>query len=416
MANARLRELREQQARAWQQVQDMQERRGRAGYDNTQEDEESYVRGLNDLEEIGNKIETEERAERLLAASRRLPDDQRSTNPQNRDHVPGNDEDPAKRYAEAWGKYVRRGMIGLESEDRAALQNGFAEIRALATTTGAAGGYTVPTEFLNRLSEVRKAFGGIAQYATTIRTTDGDPLQWATNDDTANVGAILTENTAVTEQDTTFGTATLGAYMYTSKLVRVSLQLLQDTQFDLDAYLARLLGTRIGRAFAAHVATGTGTGQPQGIVVGLTKTVTSAASATVGFDDLIDLEHSIDPAYRNDQARYVVHDTVIRDLRKKKDSQNRPLWVPAVTEGAPATINGRPYAVDNSLETLAAGSKSIVYGDIASAYVVREVAGAQTLRLDERFAEYLQRGFLGFQRLDGKVQDTQAAAVLVTKV
>lgn len=417
MANARLRELREKQKQAWAEVQDMQDRRAKAGYDNAKEDEASYVRAMDDLEQISNDIETEERAERLLAASRQIGEEGRSTNPRPGSGE-GNQEDPAKRYGQAFTNYVRRGMLGLDQEDRQLIERGLVageEFRALATTTGAAGGYTVPTEFLNRLSEVRKAFGGIAQYAETIRTSNGDPIQWATNDDTANIGAILTENTAVTEQDTTFGSTTLGAFMYTSKLVRVSFQLLQDSMYDIDALLARKLGERIGRAFAAHVATGTGTGQPQGITVGLTLSVTGATSGEVNYDDLIDLEHTIDPAYRTDRARYVVHDSVIRALRKKKDSQGRPLWAPAITDGAPATINGKPYTVDNSLPTLATGSKSVVFGDIGAAYVVREVAGAQTLRLDERYAEYLQRGFLGFQRLDGKVQDTQAAAVLVTK-
>ena len=165
-----------------------------------------------------------------------------------------------------------------------------------------------------------------------------------------------------------------------------------------------------------HFAVGTGSGQPEGIVTGLTLGVTSAANGAIGYDDLVDLEHSIDPAYRQSgNLRYVTHDTFVRATRKIKDTTGRPLWAPSIAVGQPSTINGYPYTVDNGLAAVSNGSKSVVFGDIRAAYVVREVRGAQTMRLTERYADFLQVGFLGFQRLDGQVQDTSAAAVLTTK-
>lgn len=408
LTTQRHRQALEDRAKAWSQVQDIQARRAAAGYSETQEDGETYTRALDVVERLSQIVEEEERAARLSAAMTAPLPDQRAI-------TPGAPTEPTadEAYRAAFATYLRAGMAGASQEEQRLLQAGFAELRAGAAGTTTAGGYTVPQTFLQRMTEVRKAFGGIGALAEEITTSNGDPIVWPTNDDTGNVGAILAENTAVTEQDFTFGQNTLGAYMYTSKLVRLSLQLLQDSAFDLESWVAGKFGERIGRATAAHFAVGTGTAQPQGLVTGLTLGVTSAAAGAIGYDDLVDLEHAIDPAYRAN-AQYVLNDSVIKTLRKAKDSTGRPLWVPALTAGAPSTINGRPYTVDNSLAAQAAGSKSVVYGDIRAAYIVRAVTGAQTLRLTERFAEYLQVGFLGFQRIDGRVQDTQAAAVLTT--
>lgn len=413
--NARLRQLIDRRAAVWSQVQDIQNRRSQAGYDNAAEDEVAYVRALDELDELGKQIETEERADRMAALMGAPGTDVRSTNPRPDAGDGGEGDDGGRElYARAFAGYLRRGQTGLGGDEQRALMAGYREERALATSPAAAGGFLVPTQFLDRMIEAAKAFGGLAQLAETITTDNGDPIQWPTNDDTSNVGAILDENTAVTEADLTFGGGNIGAFMYTSRLVRVSYQLLQDSRFDLDAWLPRKLGERIGRASAAHFATGTGTGQPQGLVTGLTKTTTTGTIGKIGYDDLVDLEHSIDPAYR-DRARYVFADSVIRELRKVKDSQGRPLWEPSLQAGVASQINGRPYTIDNSLAAFANGSKSAVFGDIRAAYLIRYVAGAQTLRLAERYAEFLQVGFLGFQRLDAKVQDTAAAAALIVR-
>lgn len=414
--NARLRKLLEQRATAWSAVQDIQARRAAAGYEDTAEDGETYTRSLDDVERLGRQIEDEERSERLAAVMNAPADDVRSTNPRAGD---GPGEDISDEYRAAFANYMRRGMTGLNGDEQRLLQEGFvkdAEGRAQAAGTGAAGGYTVPQEFRNKMVETLKAFGGILSIAEVLNTSTGAKLPWPTNNDTANEGGLLSENTAVTEQDMVFGQADLEAHMYTSKLVRVSYQLLQDSAFNLEAWLPVKLGERIGRASARHFGTGTGVDQPQGLVTGLTKIQTSAAVGKVGYDDLVDLEHSVDPAYRAaGRTGYVLNDQTIRDIRKIKDTTGRPLWVPTMAGGVPSTINGQPYTVDNSIAVAAPGAKSIVFGDIKAAYVARIVAGAQTLRLAERYAEYLQVGFLGYQRLDGIVQDTSAAAVLELK-
>jgi HK97 family phage major capsid protein len=405
--NARLRTLLDQRAAAWSQVQDIQARRERDGYESTQEDGETYTRSLDDVERLSQEIEAEERAERLRGVMDAPAPGQGDTNPR------GDQEgrDAGAEYQAAFAGFLRHGMAGLNHDQQALMQRALVndpQIRAGATAPGSAGGYTVPQGFLNRMVETMKAYGGIFGLAEVMTTDSGNPLSWPSNDDTANEAVIVGENTQIGEQDFEFGNVDLGAHMYTTKIVRLSFQLLQDSAFDLEAFVSRKFGERLGRGSSRHFATGTGTGQPQGITQA---TNVHTLAAALGYDDFVDLEHSIDPAYRP-RAQYVVNDDVVRAARKLKDANRNPLWAPAMAGGIPSTINGRPYTVDNSLPPLAAGSRSVVYGDIRAGYIIRVVNGAQTLRLTERYADFLQVGFLGFQRLDGKVQDNSALAVL----
>lgn len=321
-------------------------------------------------------------------------------------------------YRDAFVSFLRFGMGDLEPEQRAILRKGFIpgkELRAQGVGTGSAGGYFVPTAFRDKIIEQLKFFGAVREVSEVITTETGASLPWPTNDDTANVGAILAENTQVTEQDVVLGQATLDAYTYTSKLVRVSLQLLQDSAFDLETWLSRKLAERLGRATNAHFTTGTGTAQPDGIVTNATigKTGTTGQTLTVIYNDLVDLVHSVDPAYRNERSRFMSHDLSIATVRKLRDDSGgaglgRPLWEPSTQLGLPDSLMGYPIIANNDMPVMAASAKSIAFGDFQAAYVVREVLGIQLLRLEERYADYLQVGFLSFLRTDGTVQDANA--------
>lgn len=237
-------------------------------------------------------------------------------------------------------------------------------------------------------------------------------MPWPTNDDTANVGAILAENTQATEQDVLLAQKTLKAYMYTSKMVRVSFQLLQDSAFDLDTWLARALGTRIGRAQATHFATGTDVSQPEGLqtnaVVG--KTGLTGQTTSIIYDDLVDLMHSVDPAYRTnaeDGVAWLMNDTTYAKVRKLKDTQGRPLLEP-LPGLPPNVLFGYPIVIDPSIPAMTANAKSVLFGNFKAGYVIRDVGPPTLLRLDERFADFAQTGFIGFVRSDGRVQDASA--------
>ena len=409
--SARLKTLLDKRANAWSQAQDIRTRAEADGYNLTTEEDETWQRALDDVEKLSKQIEVEERHARLNAIAPAAE----SVAPTQRDDV-----DPeAGEYRQAFNAMLRRGVGRLSADQQSVLERGFGEIdtRALSSVTDAAGGYTVPDEFSNRLVETMKAYGGLLGIVDVLTTASGTDLLWPTNDDTANEGAILDENTQISEQDVAFGQGKLKAYTYTSKLIRVPLQLLQDSAIDIEAFLARRIGERIGRAVAGHIATGAGTTQPVGVAnatVGFGVGVTGATgnTTTVTYDSLVDLEHSVDPAYRG-SAQYAMNDLTLAAIRKLRDSQDRPLWVPSVAGGVPSTINGRPYTIDNKLPAPAANAKSILFGDFKTGYIARRVSGAQVLRLSERYADFLQVGFFGFARWDGVIQD--AAAVKAYK-
>lgn len=323
------------------------------------------------------------------------------------------DTAPDEAYSEAFQSFLRRGIGSVSAEHRQLLEQGFVpgdDLRAQGVATDAAGGFLVPEGFLNKMTETMKFFSSLLDIANVITTTTGNDLVWPSNDDTGNKGAILAENTQVTEQDVVLGQKSLKAHMYTSKLVRVSYQLLQDAAFDLDGWLPGKLGERIGRIYNEHFTTGTGTNQPEGVQTNAVVGVTGAAGQTtsVVYDDLVDLEHSVDVAYRNERSRYMWHDLTLAKLRKLKDADGRPLWEPSLQVGTVDRFNGRPYKVNNDMPVMAASAKSILFGDFSAGYIVRQVRSVQTLRLTERYADFLQVGFLGFARADGKPDDPGA--------
>lgn len=332
--------------------------------------------------------------------------------------APGNPTDANPRevaYASAFTNWIRRGPQALTPTEYAALQTGFSTIEnAQGVGTGSAGGYTVPPAFRDIIIEQLLFMASMRQWAEVIQTETGATLPWPTVNDTANEGAILGENTQDTEQDVVFGQADLGAYMYTSKIVRVSLQLLNDNAFNLDRWLARALAARIARIQNRHFTVGTGTNQPDGIITSAVVGKTGAAGqvTTIIYDDLVDLSDSIDPAYtESGNVGWMMSQAARKVIRKLKDTQNRPLWEPSIQVGVPDTLLGYPLRLNNYVPAPAASAKSVLFGDIREAYVIRDVQDFQLMQLRERYADFLQVGFLGFQRSDGTMQNSSAVRV-----
>jgi HK97 family phage major capsid protein len=404
-----LQTLLDQRATAWNKATEFQNRAA-SDAELSAEDRSAWDAALADVERLSTDIEREERHARLSSVDYSQVIDATKDADEERHGGP----DKAEAYATAWRSWVREGTTELSSEERTVLRTGWVdgkELRAQGVATGAAGGYMVPAPFRAKLIEAQKFYSSMRDVAEVITTETGATLPWPTNDDTANVGAILAENSQVTEQDVTLGTNDIGAYMYTSKLVRVSLQLLNDNAFDLESWLAGVLGRRIGRAQNQHFTTGTGTAQPEGVqtnsVIG--KTGTTGQTTSVTYDDLIDLIHSVDPAYRNSgRAQFMLNDTTLAAARKLKDSQNRPLWEPSIQVGVPDGLLGYGYSINQDMPVMAANAKSILFGDFYAGYLIRDVQDVQLLRLAERYADYLQVGFLAFARTDGTPQDTAA--------
>lgn len=287
---------------------------------------------------------------------------------------------------------------------------------AMSTTTPSEGGYTVATEYFKELNVAMKAFGGIRAVATTIQTGTGAQMQFPTADATSEIGEIVGQNGAVSAGDTTFGNLSMDVYKYSSKKIAVPFELIQDSMFDIEGYINAVLAIRIGRITSTHFTTGTGSSQPRGIVTGATsgKVGTTGQTTSVIYDDLVDLEHSVDPAYRNGpRVGYMLHDSTLKALRKIKDGQNRPIFVPGYEQGnpggAPDRLMGRPIYISQEMPVMAANAKSILFGDF-SKYMIREVMDLTLFRMaDSAFILNGQIGFVAFNRQGGNLIDVGGA-------
>ena len=406
-----LQTLLDKRAQAWDKAQEFQSR----GDDKplSAEDRSAWDAALADVEQLSKDIETEERHARLSSVDySQVIDARADTEEAEEARARHGGEAGVEAYTAAYRSWMRDGTSELTSEERTVLRTGWVdgkELRAQGVATGAAGGYLVPPEFRAKMVEAMRFYGAMREVSEVITTSTGADLNWPTNDDTSNEGEILGENTAAGEQDIQVGGKKLKAYTFSSKQVRLSLQLLQDSAFGLETWVPKKLGERIGRRAARAWTTGTGVDQPEGITTSATVGKTGAAGqvTSIIYDDLVDIEHSVDVAYRA-SAQYLMHDLMLKVIRKLKDTQGRPLWQPIPAPGFPATINGFTYNIDNSMPIPAASAKSIAFGDFKAGYLIRQVLDVQTLRLVERYAEYLQVAFLGFSRMDGMIQDSSA--------
>lgn len=322
------------------------------------------------------------------------------------------------KYDAAFKEYLRLGPNqSLSPDSERILRAAITDNPQTETTTG--GGYLIPQGFSNQLEEALKMYGGMLEACEVFNTETGNTLPWPTVDDTANSGRILAINTQVTNTPFVFGQVSFGAFTFVSDQVLVPIQLMQDSYFNLDSFVAKNLGTRLGRILNNKLTVGvTGSGEPNGIVPAATlgKTGASGQTATIIYDDLVDLEHSVDPAYRKGvKTGWMMSDSMLKLIKKLKDSNGRPLWQPGLTasfaRGAENSILDYPYSINQDMAapgtsgSPVVGNKSLLFGDF-SKYKIRRVAGGTTvLRLVERYADYLQVGFIGYLRADGNLVD-----------
>jgi HK97 family phage major capsid protein len=308
--------------------------------------------------------------------------------------------------------YLRHGN-NVSAEQAVAIRN------AMSTTTPAEGGYTVPAEIATMVIAKLKAFGGMRDVAEILSTESGNPLSFPTNDGTAEVGEIVGENTGAALGETTFGTVPLNTFKYSSKKIALPVELIQDSAIDVIAFVVARLAERIARIQNTHFTTGAGTTLPDGVIpkAATGKTGTTGQTLTVIYDDLIDLVHSVNRAYRRN-GRFMLADTSVAVIRKLKDTTGRPIWNPGdmegIADGVPSTICGYPYTVNDDVAAMAANAKSIAFGDF-SKYIIRDVANSTSLRRfdDSAFALLGQVGFCGWTRSGGNLTDTSAVKLYV---
>jgi HK97 family phage major capsid protein len=387
-------DLREERAKLWSRQKEILEGANGSLSEESRSEFDRIESRMGEMAEDIRRIEAHEAAERELRTSTRIT----AAGPV---EVVGDEAiDHEKRYEAAFNAYAIRGHQGLTAEQRSIL-----ETRTPQGTPVAAGGYTIPQAFSNELEIALKQYGGVRQAARVMATDSGALMPWPTVNDTANKGRLLAENTQVTNTAMTFGVVNFGAFKFSSDSILVSEELLQDSAFDLNSFVGASLGERLGRITNEFFTTGTGNSQPQGVVPFAAEGHVSTAAAgtyVIGWEDLVALEHSVDPAYRaSASARWMLNDATLRDLKLIKDQEDRPIWLPGVAVREPDLILGYQYTVNQDMAAQGENAKPLLFGDF-SKFVVRDVRGVTLLRLVERYADFHQVGFLAFLRADSR--------------
>lgn len=418
---ATIKELREQAANAATEARSLLDQASDEKDEARAADLESqHDKAMSDFDRFTDKAE---RLEKLEAAEQRASDhaerEERKARDEKRPATEGV-ETPADGmdYRTAFHEYIRaEGQVGaMSTEARSVLNAGYESIETRAqTTTNTAGGYTIPTELSNILTRSMLAWGPMYDPGVTseIVTSGGGQITMPTVNDTTSVVVKHTEGTTLTDDggsDVTFAEKTLDAYAFNTEWLRVSKELADDSIFAMESLLGSLLGERLGRRANLELTTGDGVGDPNGIVTASASGKVAAATNAITWDEVLDLEHSVDPAYRvGPQVRYMFNDSTLAALRKLKDGQGNYLWqIGNVQGGIPATFNGRQYSINQAIAGLGDGvnSRVMLFGDM-SKYYVRKV-GSPLIGAIQDKDFWPGFGIAGYIRFDGELADTEA--------
>ena len=417
MSFAEVKSLREQQANiATEARTKFEEIKDETTEERAAEIEREFDAMMEDHDKLGEKAERMQKladAEKLAADQRNAIDESRRPGAQAEGR--GVDSGGLMEYRAAFHEYLsskREGGQGISPEARAVLE------QRAQTTANAAGGYSIPEEMMERVVVSMKAFGPMYDPGITgeIVTSGGNAMPFPTVDDTAVTAGAHTEGATLTDdggKDITFGTKQLDAYAYNTEWIRVSKELMDDSFIAMESFTGGRLGERLARIANLQLTTGTGSSAPNGIVTASTLGKTAAGAAAITFDELIDLEHSVDPAYRSGQrVGYMFNDSTLQAIRKLKDGDGNYLWqMGNVQGGIPATVNGRVFWINQDMPAMTTGNKSVLFGDM-SKYIVRKVGQPLIGAVgDKDFWPGI--GVAGYIRFDGELEDTAAIKHLI---
>ena len=396
----------------------------------TPEEREKFEQAEKDYDSFGERIEAIKRADDVEKDLRSLPGRE---DMEKRDHEAGISPEDRGLAFKGW---LRMQTVGdIRADERAAIEKcqlnanakelsvrmadvapgNMVEARALSVGTDSAGGYTVPEIMVKNLEIALLKYGTMRQVSDIIRTATGAEMTWPTVNDTSNEGALVAEAGSVaTDADPTFSEVVFNAYKYTSKIIKVSSELLEDSAFNMAAFLGTAIGERLGRALNTACTTGTGSSQPNGITVAATAQDTASSGAFVA-DDLIDLVYNLDEAYE-EGAAIMMNKAILKAVRKFKDSNNQYIWQPSYVAGEPEMVLGYPVFKNTKMaSSVTAGNKIVLFGDFKK-YKIREVNTIRLKRLVELYAGNDQEGFGGFLRFDGDLLDAGTHPVLALNV
>lgn len=369
-------------------------------------DQATYDNAMAEIDRIDASIK------RIQDANEKLADDTRTEDVAI--HAERKGRDTGDKGLSLYAKWLRGGDNALNQDDWTAIRN------VMSTTTGSEGGFTVDSQVATNVIDAMKDFGGMRAVSTILSTSGYGNLSYPTSNGVTEVGEIIAENATATDLDVSVGTASLAAFKYSSKVVTVPFELLQDSGVDIEAFVQSRLVERLGRITNQHYTTGTGTAQPNGIATAATVGVTAANGTSqvtaVTYDSLVNLQHSVDPAYRG-ASGWMFNDTTLRELRKIKDGSQRPIFVPGyesgVPGGSPDRLLGAPITINQDVANMALSARSILFGDF-SGYYIRDVMALEMFRFtDSAFTKKGQVGFLAWMRSGGNLIDVNKVRVFI---
>lgn len=306
----------------------------------------------------------------------------------------------------ATDEYKRAFWNSMRNKNSYEIQN------ALSIGTDSEGGYLVPDEYEKKLVEALEDEVFFRSLATVIKTSSGDrkiPIVTSKGE-----AAWIDEGGQFPESDDSFGQTSIGAHKLAT-MIKVSDELLNDSVFNIEQYISKEFGRRIGTKEEEAFFIGDGTGKPIGIFnkTGGADIGVTAATTSITFDDVMDLYYSLRAPYRN-KATWLLNDSTVKAIRKLKDGNGNYIWQPSVREGEPDRILNRPYRTSIYVPELAAGNRVMAFGDY-SYYWIADRQGRSFKRLNELFATTGQVGFLASERVDGKLILSEAVKTLDVK-
>ena len=393
-------ELREKRAKAWEAAKAFLDSHRNDKGILSAEDDATYTRMEQDITDLGKEIARLERQEALDAELSKP-----TASPLTGKPMTGHAEERTGRASDEYRSNFWNAMRSKAPMPQV--------VDALRIGSDAEGGFLVPDEYERTLVEALEEENIFRQLAHIIQTSSGDrKIPVVASKGTAD---WIDEGGAFKESDDAFGQVSIGAYKL-GTMIKVSEELLNDSVFDLESYIAREFARRIGNKEEEAFFSGDGSGKPLGVLAdkgGAEVGVTAASATAITADELIDLFYSLNSAYRKN-AVWLLNDSTMKNIRKLKDSNGQYLWQPALHEGGFDTLLGKRIYTSPYAPELAAGQKTVAFGDF-NYYWIGDRLGITFKRLNERFAETGQIGFIASKRLDGKLILPEAIKVLQQK-
>ena len=395
-----LMEMRDKRVQSWNAAKAFLE--SHRGEDGTlsAEDDAIFNKMMDDVDKLGREIARMEKMEAMDVEMSKATSKPLTSAPTTR-----MEDEPVSKTGRGGNGYAKNFWNAMRSKSVS-----HEVLNALQVGTDSEGGYLVPDEYERTLVEALEDQNIFRQLAHVIHTSSGDrKIPVVASKGTAS---WIDEEAQYPESDDAFGQVSIGAYKLAT-MIKISEELLNDSVFDMPAYIAKEFARRIGAAEEEAFFTGNGTGKPLGILAatgGAETGVTAAAVDKITMDEVIDLFYSLRAPYRRN-AVFIMNDATVKALRKLKDGQGQYLWQPSITAGTPDTILNRPVYTSGFMPTLATGNKTILFGDLGY-YWVADREGRSFKRLNELYAPTGQVGFLASQRVDGKLILPEAVKVL----